>query len=295
MRKLTHRADREHVGNSPRLVGSLPRREFLLRTLGGAAVVAAGPLGCGAAPDSRTWGPYVIAITNTTPPVAQGEEDAVFMVRRPITIPVKPRPDGLAATPGYRRPVWITPDKLRTQLSYVITNLESTDLRIEFLVDGWNGSVYYSPQTRVVDDAVVSDRSCIQRLMILPAKSRVQGRISYDDFERMAIALAGMSNTALKAPNPFHFLDPSVKLYESPLSKPYIPQTIESILGFDVSLRLTAGVGTGAPRVAVEATVEALDLDEVLMASGEEEQSPNTRRDSYGRAAFVPVVAEEAT
>lgn len=277
------------VGSGPRSLGSLPRRDFLSRTLGGAVVAALAPLGCGTAPETRTWGPFVVAMTEATPAVLAGPEASLFQVRRPIAFPIKQRPEGLQATPGYRRPVWITPDQLRTQLSYVITNLEDRELQLELLVDGWNGGFYYSPQARVVDQDIEADRSCVQRLMIVPPKGRLEGRVSFDDFERMAIALAGMTNTQGRAPNPFHLLDPTTKLYESPLSKPFIPSVIESILGFDLSLRSTAAV-----RVAVEATVEALDRDEVLMDSGEEDSTPNTRRDSYGRTAFVPVIATPA-
>lgn len=283
---------RDHAstaGFGPRTLGALPRRAFLSRTLGGAVVAAFAPLGCGTAPETRTWGPFVVAMTETTPAALTGDEASLFQVRRSIAVPVKPRPEGLSATPGYRRPVWITPEQLRTQLSYVITNLEDREVQIELLVDGWNGGFYYSPQVRVVEDGIEADRSCVQRLLILPAKGRVEGRVSYDDFERMAIALAGMTNTQGRAPNPFHLLDPTTKLYESPLSKPYIPAVIESVLGFDLSLRSTAAV-----RVAVEATVEALDRDGVLMDSDEEDTSPNTRRDSYGRTVFVPVIAAPA-
>ncbi len=273
------------VASNPRSLGGLPRRDFLVGSLGGALVAAAGPLGCGTAPQSRTWGPYVVAMTATTPPAIAGAEASLFQVRRFIAIPVKPRPEKLDRTPGYRRPVWITTDHLRTQLSYVISNLEDRDLEVQLLVDAWNGSRFYAPQVRVVEDAIEADRSCVQRLIIVPAKGRVRGTVSFDDFERMAVALAGMTNEQNPAQNPFHLLDPTTKLYESPLSKPYIPATIESILGFDLSLRTSS-----AARVAVEATVEALDLAEVLVPEGEEGTSPNVRRDSYGRSIFVPAV-----
>lgn len=275
------------VVENPRAVGALARREFLLRSLGGALVAAAAPLGCGIAPQGRTWGPFIVAITQATPALIAGDEASLFQVTRPIGFPIKPRPRDLPRTAGYRHGVWITPNELRTQLSYVISNLEDTDLEVELLVDAWNGSRFYAPQVRLVDDEVEADRSCVQRLMIVPAKGRVEGRVSFDDFERMAIALAGMTNEGNNAPNPFHLLDPSTELYESPLSKPYIPAVIESILGFDLSLRTRA-----AARVAVEATVEAIDLAEVLVPEGD--TSNNTRRGGFDRTIFVPQILEPA-
>jgi hypothetical protein len=265
------------------------RREFLRQSIGGALVAAAAPIACASAPESRTWGPYVVAMTNATPAVLSGNDVSVFQLGRPIAIPIKPRPEGLASTRSYRHPVWITPDQLRIQLSYVISSLEDHDVSIELLVDGWNGSYYYQPQMRLVEEGFQADRSCVDRLVVVPAKGRLEGRVSFDDFERMAVALAAIGNTESKPPNPFHLLDPTTKLYESPLSKQYIPAVIESILGFDLSLRSTAAV-----RVAVEATVEARERDEVLMAETEEANSPNRQRNSYGRTALIPVIATPA-
>ena len=269
-------------GASPRKTGAFPRRTALLVALtAGLVAVAALVTGCGSEPrDARTFGPYIVALKADTPPAVASEDGAVFMVRRSIALPIKERPPGIPGTPGYPGGVWYTPEKLRVQVSYVITNLEDKEITIELLVDGWNEFRAYTPQMRIVDDELEADRSCVQRPLILPAKSRTEGRISYDDFERMAIALAGIVN---KAPNPFHLLDPSVDLYSSPLSKPFIPAVIDGITGFDLSLRTRTG---GPFRVAVEATVELIDHAEILMEEGNEGASTNRRPQ-----ALIPAIA----
>ncbi len=264
-------------GGTPRSKGAIPRRAMLLGALAVAAVAAC----AGGAKDARTFGPYVVAIKADTPAAFASDEAQVFQVRRSIPLPLKERPPSLPATPPYPGGVWFTPEQLRVQLSYVITNLEDKPVQVELLVDGWNEFRAYTPQLQVVDDELVADRSCVQRLLILPPKSRTEGRVSFDDFERMAIALAAMMN---KAPNPFHLLDPSVDLDQSPLAKPFVPKVISGITGFDLSLR-----STQAARIAVEATVELVDLAEVVMEEGNEGSSPNRRP-----RALIPEIAAPA-
>lgn len=254
-------------GETPHRAGAIPRRTMLLATLCAALAVS-----CNSDPrDARSFGPYVAAIKADTPPAFASDEAAIFQVRRSIALPIKPRPPQVPATPPYPAGVWYSPNELRVQLTYVVTNLEDKEVQVELLVDGWNEFRAYTPQISADDEGnVTADRSCVQRPIILPAKGRVSGTVSYDDFERMAAALAGIMN---KAPNPFHLLDPSVDLYSSVLAKPYIPAVIDGITGFDLSLRSRAG----AVRVAVEATVEVIDRAEILMEEGNEGASTNRR------------------
>lgn len=268
-------------GASPRIAsawGAIPRRTALGVL---AALVMTSAMSCGSEPrDARTFGPYVVALKADTPAAVEGGE--VFMVRRAIPLPIKARPPGIPNTPGYPGGVWFTPEQLRVQVAYVITNLEDKEITIELLLDGWNEFIAYTPQMRIVEDELEADRSCVQRPLILPPKSRTAGHISYDDFERMAIALAGIVN---KAPNPFHLLDPTVDLYASPLSKPFIPAVIDGISGFDLSLRSRGG----AVRVALEATIEIIDHAEILMEEGNEGGAPNRRPQ-----ALIPQIAAPA-
>jgi hypothetical protein len=243
-------------------------------------------IGCGSGErDPRTFGPYVVAMKSDTPPALEGPEASVFQVKRSVALPLSERPPNLPATPPYPRPVWFTPEQLRVQVDYVVTNLEARSIQMELLFDGWNEFIYYSPQVRVVDDEVIPDRSCVQRPILMPAKGRAEGRVSFDDFERMAIALAGITNNA---ENPGHLLDPSVNLRESPLATKYIPSVISGITGFDVSIRTAA-----AARIAVEVVVELIDRDDILMEEEEEGSSPNRRDRDMGRRQLIPVITTE--
>lgn len=275
-------------GSSPHTQGAIPRRTVLQGALGVLGTLAVGQFGCSTDPrDPRTYGPHVVAMKSDTPAAFAGEEVSVFQVKRSIPLPIGDTPPGRPRIEPYPGPVWITPEKFRVQCSCVVTNLEDRELDLELLVDGWNEFIFYSPQVRVVDEDVVPDRSCVQRSILLPAKARVENRISYDDFERMAIALAA----APRAPNSGHLMDPTTNLNESVLAKPYVPHVISGITGFDLSIRIR---GDAPARVAVEATVEVIDLAGFLMNEGDEGNSPNRRARDRGRREFLPVlVAEE--
>ncbi|MGZ6087083.1 MAG: hypothetical protein ACXWUE_26640 [Polyangiales bacterium] len=246
----------------------------------GALALGVSASSCGGTRDSRTNGPFYVAITDKTPAALMGDQGGVYQVRRSIPIPLGEKPDipGLKPYPGG---VWYTPADLRVQMSYVITNMEDKDVTVELLVDGWNEFIWYSPQVKLDDEGQVqADRSCVDRHIIIPAKSRAEGRVSFDDFERMAQALAAIEN---KAPNPFHVVEPSTS-FDDPLIKPYMPEVIDGITGFDLSLRATEPV-----RVVVEATLELVDLKGVLVEEGTDSKN---RRSS--KKELQPVVAAPA-
>lgn len=117
--------------------------------------------------------------------------------------------------------------------------------------------------------------------MIIPAYSTVSGRISYDDFERMAMALAILTSNP-PPDNPFHVVEPHTKLTTDPLTAPLLPQVIDGITGFDLSLR-----ARGTVKVVLEATLELVDHTENgehLVAEGDVSSYRPPRK-------YVPVVA----
>jgi hypothetical protein len=101
----------------------------------------------------------------------------------------------------------------------------------------------------------------VDRRLLLPAKGRVTGTISFDDFERVAIELGIIMNGA---PNPFHVVEPHTELFSDVQTKPYIPTLIAGLTGFDLSVR-----SNGPAKLALEATLEVDDRAGLLVAEGE--------------------------
>ncbi|MBL8718769.1 MAG: hypothetical protein JNL79_22495 [Myxococcales bacterium] len=275
------------VGSSPQ--PQLERRTFLQAlALGTTCVVAPSVVGCASPTERRTQPTAILAVTETTAPAVTTEEgDAVYQVTRPVAVPLTARPSSDLLGPRvkpYARGLWFTPAELRLQLTYVISNLAGADVLVELMLDTWNEFVYYAPTVTISEEEGLSaDRSTIDRLIRVPAKSRVVGSVSFDDFERAAMALAIMIDPL--RPNDFHLVDPQTNLKESPLVKPYLPSAIDGITGFDLSMRIN-----GKAKVVLEATLELEDRTGNLLVTGPDSESPNRTKQSMGRQPLVPRV-----
>lgn len=254
-------------GVAPTGEGNTPQRGRFAVALSTIATIAAALAlltSCGHAEDTRTVGPYTLALTDTTKPALgdPGGQGAVYETQVAIALPLTDPPalEGAGSRP-YPRPVWYTSNDLRVQLQYVITNFEDKEIVVELMVDGWNEFIRYSPTVSVDEEGNVNaDRAMVDRIIIVPAKSRVTGTVSYDDFERAALSLATIMNGAA---NPFHVVEPHTNILSDPATAPFVPSVIDGITGFDLSLRSSTAV-----KVAVEATVELIDHGDHLVANG---------------------------
>lgn len=272
------------VGFRPQV--QLERRGFLQAlALGTTCVVVPSVVGCASPTERRTQPTAILAVTETTAPAVTTEDSVTYQVTRPIAVPLTPRPSSELLGPKvkpYARGLWFTPADLRLQLTYVISNLADADVLVELLLDTWNEFVYYAPTVTISEeDGLSADRSSIDRLIRVPAKSRVVGSVSFDDFERAAMALAIMIDPL--RPNDFHLVDPQTNLKESPLAKPYLPAAIDGITGFDLSMRIN-----GKAKVVLEATLELEDRTGNLLVTGPDSESPNRNKQSMGRQPLVP-------
>ncbi|MBK7401488.1 MAG: hypothetical protein IPJ34_35850 [Myxococcales bacterium] len=272
------------VGRSPQ--PHLERRAFLQALgLGATCVVAPSVVGCSTPTERRTQPTAVLAVTETTAPAVTTDDSVTYQVTRPIAVPLTARPSSDLLGPRvkpYARGLWFTPADLRLQLSYVISNLADADVLVELMLDTWNEFVYYAPTVTISEEeGLAADRSTIDRLIRVPAKSRVVGSVSFDDFERAAMALAIMIDPL--RPNDFHLVDPQTNLKESPLAKPFLPTAIDGITGFDLSMRIN-----GKAKVVLEATLELEDRTGNLLVTGPDSESPNRNKQSMGRQPLVP-------
>jgi hypothetical protein len=275
-------------GDAPKTEGKSPRSGAWLLGIGRklAPFVLAGlavSTGCSQTNETRTIGPYTLAISETTTPAVppSGEGEGVYQTQATVVLPLIDRPKDLTGdrVKPYPRVIWYPSSALQVQLTYVITNLGAENTVIELLVDGFNEFVRYEPLAHVDDEGDVStDLSMVNRRIIVPGKGRVMGTVSYDDFERMATALAIIMN---QVPNPFHAVEEHTDLFTDPMTKPYLPSQIDGLTGFNLSLR-----SLGPNKIALEATVELIDHQGLLVAEGNASTArpPNT--------VIHPVVAE---
>jgi hypothetical protein len=275
-------------GFAPIAEGKSPRTAWLrraARTLASAVVGIAALVssGCSQTNETRTIGPYTLAITDTTTPSVppSGNGDGIYQVQTTVVVPLIERPKDLTGdrVKPYPRVIWYPSSALQMQLSYVVSNLGDANTTIEILVDGFNEFVRYEPLAHIDDEGNAStDLSMVNRRVIVPARGRVSGTVSYDDFERMATALAIIMNGA---PNPFHVVEEHTNLFTDPLTKPYLPTQIDGLTGFNVSVR-----SLGPNKIGLEATVELIDHEGLLVGEG----SPSSARPP--NTVIHPAVAE---
>ncbi|MFI5297973.1 MAG: hypothetical protein ACHREM_07725 [Polyangiales bacterium] len=218
---------------------------------------------CSSEGESRVLGPYDLTITPTSSPAlaVATAQATLFESQVDIALPLvaKPTLTGAAVAP-YPSPLWFTVDDLHVQLEYVISNIGDTSVTVELRVDPWNEFIRYRPGVVVTQNAVTVDPSPVDRLLIVPANSRISGRVAYDDFERAGYILAMLMNGVSQ---PYHALDPATVLQIDPIVKGSIPSQIAGITGFTLSLSSPAAIS-----VELEATLELIDESAHLEPDG---------------------------
>jgi hypothetical protein len=221
---------------------------------------------CSSEGASRITGPYTLTITPSSTPALSNANAQFYdsQIQVPLPLVAKPSLTG-AATKPYPAPLWFTIDDIHIQFEYVISNISTSATTVELKADPWNEFIRYVPGVVTSDEETAIDPSPVDRLIYVPAMSRVSGRIAYDDFERAGYQLAMLMNGATE---PYHLLDPSTNI-QTDAQSVFIPSQIAGITGFTLSL-----IGQSAgDAVELEGTLELVDEGDHLEPDGT--KSPN--------------------
>lgn len=215
--------------------------------------------------------PVVLGMPATTPPSYDDGETRLYQVNVAVPLPTRrpndgERPTG-AADPYPRAPFQRASDT-RITARFTLTNLGDEPRTVELLVDPWNEFVRYVPGVAIGrNDRIEPNLSGIDRFFVVPAKSRIEGIVTPDDFVELATDLGTAMAVARRPPTPdSQFAGPV--LYNRAFNEqnrssepdlvlaPYRPSAVAGIVGFDLGLR------TSQPSaVAVELVIDILDLD----------------------------------
>jgi len=239
---------------------------------------------CGKDEDEIVLPPVTVAMLETTPPVYDDGEEQIFQVMRGVPLPFRrftdaERPRG--NQDPYGRPPFHKAADSRVTVRFTLTNLGAQQQNVELLFDPWNEFVRYEPGVSIVrEEEVQPNFSGIQRLYTIPARSRIEGIITPDDFVELANDLTTAMNLDRRPPDPegdfggpalfnraFNVQNRSSE--PDVVLAPYMPPAnfvLAGITGFDVSLR------TGnAARLAVELIIDVQDLtDDHVVVEGDE-------------------------
>jgi hypothetical protein len=255
---------------APRAAGRFPR---LLGLVAIATIVGA----CANNDDNQTTSPSDVGMTDKIAPIYSDGQTTIYQVETPVKLPFRKPTDAerqaLGDAPGLPRAPFLLASDARVEIRFTISNLDDTQHAVELLLDPWNEFVRYKPGIQIVsDEQTTPDFSGFDKSFIVPGKSRIQGTITSDDVNEMAIDLATVEGIAKSPPT-----GPDVNLNglfnhifnlqnrsnaPDPLVAPYLPKVVPGLTGFDLGLRITQAEGAmGAGNIAVEVIVDITDLN----------------------------------
>lgn len=236
--------------------------------------------------------PAVVSISETTPSLGS-EQEPLFEVKTPILLPMRAptAEEARSLTPlaPYPRTPFVVSTDTRVTARYVLSNLDDEDHTIEFLLDPWNEFVRYDPGPPVVnEEEILVNLSGIDRFVKIPAKGRVVGIVTPDDFLELAkdlgtvqaLAQAPMTaaGDAFAGPTLYNraFNVQNREGETDPLLRAYVPKVAASVIGFDIGMRARARM-----RVSLDVTYEVTDLN------GERVVRPDEPKAALPRPATV--------
>ncbi|NOY91495.1 MAG: hypothetical protein GXP55_09865 [Deltaproteobacteria bacterium] len=228
-------------------------------------------------------GVVAFAMTETTPPLAVGQFDSLFMVESRIELPLRePTPDEMRAlrqgardvTIPWPRLPWVARHDYDIQLDYVISNLEDTPLVATFTVNGFNEFDEYVPNVQFSsEEGAIPDFSGYERTLALEPLERRTGNVREEQMDEVAVDLATIANGVTNSNEVLH---PNNQSQRDPRSMAFIPEVIPALTGFRVGLRVAGEVSEGelgdpptiaaAPRVVAEVSVLVRDESGKIVA-----------------------------
>jgi hypothetical protein len=226
-------------------------------------------------------------MTNMTPAYYSDGNLTLYEVQIPVALPVR-RPTAAErqalggapkGTPYSHTPFLLASDE-SVEVHYVLSNVDTEQHAVWLLVDPWNEFVRYRPGVTVVDDDTTVPNESFEPGgpgFLMGPKSRIEGTITSDDMQELAIRLAAAENFLMSpatiaaedadASGGDNSLDPTqianhifdqqnFSTTGDPLFTPYIPPIIAGITGFDLGLRTLEPAN-----VAVEISIDVQDLN----------------------------------
>jgi len=244
--------------------------------------MAAGMLAaCSNSSSDEVMPPVDLGMTSSIAPYYSDGNLTLYQVNVPVALPVR-RPtqaevQALVAAPAvapYPHAPFLTVGDESLEVHYVISNLDTTPHTIWMLIDPWNEFVRYSPGVTVVSDDETDPNFGYDLSFYVDGNSRVEGDLTPDDMQEVAIKLAAVENVISQEATletqamDGNGTDPTTLVNHifnpqnwsntgDPLFTPWVPPVIAGLTGFDLGLR-----SVNAPaNVAVEITIQVQDLN----------------------------------
>jgi hypothetical protein len=225
-----------------------------------------------ASDNEQQQAPIVLGMTDTMAPAVDDGETQIYIVQAPVPLPVRrPTDDERKALgeqdPYPRQPFFLASDA-RIAVKFTLSNLDPVNSHVvELLLDPWNEFVRYTPGNQVSDEMTIPNLSGIDRYFVLQPLQRIEGILTPDDMNELAIDLATVENLEKTPVDPMSDFGGPVLFNRAfnvqnrsnrpdPLISQYVPPVIAGLTGFDLGLR------TSQPaKIAVEISLDVTDLN----------------------------------
>jgi hypothetical protein len=257
-----------HVGVRPRAL-----------VLAALAVAATAAASCSKSSSYQVTGPVDLGMTSTMAAYYSDENTTLYEAQTPVPLPVKKPTGSQGAAPAntvYPNAPWLTTADESIEVHYTISNIDSQDHAVWLLVDPWNEFVRWQPGVTVVDDEDTEPNYGYDLEFLVPALSRIQGTLTTDDMQEIAIKLASVENllgsqqvmqAAMSDGGTVDGYDPTSianNIFNpqnrsnggDALYTPWIPPVIAGLTGFDLGIRTSEQAN-----LAIEITVDVQDLN----------------------------------
>jgi hypothetical protein len=240
----------------------------------GASVLTFGALAsaCANRDTNQVTSPVVVGMSETIAPYYSDGQTTIYQVEKEVPLPMRPptaaERNALGEADPFPRAPFLRACDVRLEIRFTLTNLDDKQHSIELLIDPWNEFVRYHPLVQVVnDEQSTPDLSGYDKFFVVPPKSRVEGTITPDDTNELAVDLATAMNATAHPPTSGagtrlnalinHIFNLQNRSNDGdPLVTPLVPGTIPGLSGFDLGIRSYEPVN-----VAVEIIVDVTDLD----------------------------------
>ena len=276
---------------APTVVGIVPLFAILAGTC-----VGVGACSNSSSPGDQITPPLDLGMTPQMAPYYQDENITILESQMPVPLPVrKPTASdlsGLGAAPkgtGYPRAPYLTAGDESIEVHYTISNLDSQSHSVWLLIDPWNEFVRWNPGVTIVSDEETEPNWGYDLSFLVAGQSRIEGTITSDDMQEIAIKLASVENMLASpeakaadqpdasadaaddpnaaSPQYTAGFDPAATANNimnpqnrsnggDPLYTPWIPPVIAGLTGFDLGLR-----SYDAATLAIEITIEIKDVN----------------------------------
>jgi hypothetical protein len=241
--------------------------------------------GCAPSGSDQQTPPIDLGMTSgLTMPYYSDQNVTLYQVQTHVRLPVR-KPtgadlSGLGAAPkgtAYPRAPYLLASDESVLIHYTLSNLDADTHTIWVLFDPWNEFVRYNPGVTVVNDETTIPNYGYDLEFVVPGKSRLEGDLTSDDTQEMAIKLASvmkllaspLAMASANNPNGYDATTVANNIFNpqnrsnsnDPLYTPWIPPVIAGMTGFDLGLRANVGPGGKPPNMAIEITMEVQDLN----------------------------------